>query len=280
VKTGTASVTVHVWANFPEALYAGADQSPVLEDDDGPMYAAPPSKGTIDGFPDYEARSTRSRFVVVTASKRPLWLPVTQERVVQGELKKAKADLASVERGATAMASAYQEWLAGKAERKRQREEMVRQLIQQMPQEAARLRAQAKEMEAAEEQVGEQLKASEGTNQAMGDQMLAQARAGVAGLEAELAALTPQDRAKPLFIGPSGTRLPASAATQPAGSFALIAPNPEFLDPTLPKTAIQVLIVEVRRAQGEPFAGFLNRKMAEMQASLEWARLAQPLSTR
>jgi hypothetical protein len=94
----------------------------------------------------------------------------------------------------------------------------------------------------------------------------------VTALETTLGALTAAERAAPAYIGEDGAHLSSAEGTDAAGAAMVVGPNPAFFDPALPKTAVQVLIVEIGPVKDQKFSGFLLRKLGEIQASLDWKR--------
>lgn len=108
-----------------------------------------------------------------------------------------------------------------------------------------------------------------------------QARAELAALEAELAGMSPAERASQAYVGGTHPVLPAglSPANDP-GAQALVAPNPAFFDLTRPRTSFQMAILDTYPlnllSPGHP-DGFIYGKLLEAFKEVDWKRLVNLL---
>ena len=233
-------------------LNAGGE-SPEMEDESGLYFFAPKVTGDLQGFPVYD-----TDVAILVRSRKPLWVPVSQERFLRHAVQRA-AEVA-----------------------KKAKEEEDRVLNEPLPEnpELARSIKEARE---------------EGLKSAR--EIVAQTRAEltefpgnirflpadyVQALTKELASLSPAERAAPAYYSgdwkktrrPSGLLDAADPAAQP-----VVSPNPDFFDPSLPKSAVQLIVVlgissrDKAPAQPERANPAAVRRF-EVRNSLDWKKVA------
>jgi hypothetical protein len=164
----------------------------------------------------------RPGYVIFTTGGRSPWIPITREQHLRALIFAAGGKNGETEREVKAALekTAYEEWIAGAAERKKVRDAAV----------ATRTRTQGsaagdelrKELEQTERDVTAQLKAGDAEDRAQRQGALANRY--VEQLRAQLAALTPAQRAAPAMVGASGAPVDAGAPQ----SHRLLTPDPEF----------------------------------------------------
>jgi hypothetical protein len=240
--------------------WLASGEPPNMEDEQGLYFYAPKVVGDLQGFPIYDTAA-----VVLVKSQKPLWVPVNQERFLRHAIRKAEENL--------------------KTRKEEQKAEMAK-LAEPLPDdpELAKVVKEAREEGRKE---GEKLtRESE-----------ASLRAGLAenpgeirflpadyvqALTQELASLSPAERAAPAYYSsnwmttrrPSGLLDPTAPQAQP-----VVSPNPDFFDPTLPRTAIQVIVVlgisSRDRAPAHPEkANPAAARFFEVRNALDWKKVA------
>jgi hypothetical protein len=108
-----------------------------------------------------------------------------------------------------------------------------------------------------------------------------QARADMAALEAELAGMSPAERASQAYVGGSpATRAAWLSPANDRGAQALVATNPAFFDLTRPRTSFQMAILDTYPKNlltpGRP-DGFIYSKLLEAFKEVDWKRLVSLL---
>ncbi|MCC7134076.1 MAG: hypothetical protein IT352_15570 [Gemmatimonadales bacterium] len=137
--------------------------------------------------------------VFVTAGDLP-WRPVTREQFIRALLLEyegaVRANAADVEAGT--FKTPYQEWLEGAAERRRAREQTLREMATlKSAAEVARLRAS---LEASEQDVTQRLQATDAADRESLSQGRARAAKPAAEARATLAAMSAAERQRPALI--------------------------------------------------------------------------------
>lgn len=241
-------------------------------DDVSAFYLKGEQSRTWHGWPETGGQ------VFMTKRTQPRWLPVTAERVLKVQLDKANKTLHDV--NAASPQNAYTQWLSGKDERLKQYQQAHDELVKSLGKEKAD--AYFATMLDTEKQTGEMLKAQaqqgSDVNQTAGG-FQAQAAKAVHDLEAQLNSLSPEQRAAPAYVyeSPDGTF--AVGQVVPAGTpggVAVVYPNPNFYDRTLPPWEAQSLCVSVStgpRSRDDP----LYPTIQAIWNSLNWDALAQQL---
>ncbi|MGD0839993.1 MAG: hypothetical protein ABSA32_02430 [Candidatus Acidiferrales bacterium] len=236
------------------------------------FYLMPQQTGTVHGWPETAGE------VFMTKRTAPRWLPVTAERVLKVQLDKANKTLQDV--NAAAPQNAYTQWLAGKDKRmkeyQQEHDEMVKSLGKQQAD------AYLATMLDTEKKTGDMLasmaqQGSDVNKTASGYQ--AQASKAVNDLQAQLNSLSPAQRAAPAYVYESPDGRFSVGQVVPAGTpggVAVVYPNPNFYDRSLPPWEAQSLCVSLStgpRSRDDP----LYPTIVAIWNSLDWDALAQQL---
>jgi hypothetical protein len=225
--------------------------------------------GTVEGEPEQFALSPTARSwytVFFSADGSSPWLEVSRQEYIEAmiwdlEVKDAKGQ-AEIQRSLTT--TPYQRWLEEAPQRKTKREEMLAAVG---PGQAAELR---KTLEQTEREVTENLRASEAQDRAENARLLAQDKPGDQ-LRANLAAMTPAERAMPAWTGASGG---AFDFFPPKGSGAvrIVRPNLAFYRPR--HSPIEPRGVVVRfTASLTGHTPPVQRALYQAYRNLDWAAL-------
>ncbi len=179
-------------------------QKPYESDAEGPIYVGPFPKGDLAGFTIYQAPGRGPKLLLTNRVKRPVLVPVSQERYLRARIGRA------------------QKGLDGYRSRGQTNDYLIRD---------------------------------------------------IAALESELAGLSADERAAPAHVGGATSRPSGLSPAFDRKSQALLAPNPEFYDRTLPRTSLQVAVVETYPAELTS-ASFSVQKVQELLDTVDWKRIA------
>lgn len=214
-----------------------------MEDEQGLYFLAPKVVGDLQGFPIYD-----TAVVIVVKSQKPLWVPVSQERFLRNAIRRAQEFLEAQEKDKKEMLEHMPPDMVSQAEKDwRDAQEGTRALLAEYPGDIRFLRADY-----------------------------------VKALTQELASLSPEQRAAQAYYcqdwkttrRPSGLLDPGSPKARP-----VVSPNPDFFNPALPRTAIQVIVVlhiSLRQpdlAHPEKANPAVVRHF-EVQQTLDWKKVA------
>jgi hypothetical protein len=168
----------------------------------------------------------------VTAGELP-WKPVSREQFYRATLREWEGEngekLAELREGLKK--TAYQVWIEGAAQRKKDREEALAQMKGILS--AAEIEKSRQAQEATEREVTENLRKTEAADRDRNAESYAKSFAARDSMNAELARMTPEERAMPTYIngaldsGPiaSGWRLTADEAPP---AWRVLTPNYDF----------------------------------------------------
>jgi hypothetical protein len=241
-------------------------------DDVSAFYLKAEPTGTMGGWPETNGQ------VFMTKRTAPRWLPVSAERVLKVQLDKANKTLEDL--NAEAPQNTYTQWLAGKDKRMQGYQQTHDQLEKTIgKQQADAYLATALETEkqtgammAQMAQQGSEVNSTAGRYQA-------QAAKAVQDLEAQMNSLSPEQRAAPAYVYMSADGAHAVGAVVPAGTaggVAVVYPNPDFYDRSLPDWEAQSLCVSVStgpNSRQDP----LYPTIEGIWKSLDWDALAAQL---
>jgi len=241
-------------------------------DEQGDIFALPEALPPFHGFPRYDD------MIVVTRSKRPLFVPVNCERFLRAVIAQRRAVLAERETGeAQRLAQLATELTpAAKALRRKQREEAIAEIQKVNPGMVAELRKGFEQSEKGLEEANRQRLAVSMRDQKWYQEMVA----GVARLEKEFDSLPAADRVQPAFY--SSPKNPYGSGLVPSGSpkaAPLVTQNPGLFDPAKPRTSIQVILVSgisrsEREFQRNPKSIWARANLAVVQ-ELEWDKVLE-----
>ena len=238
----------------------------VLEDDEGGVYRAWPILEELKGR---EGRPNIIRYQLdgghvlekLLPSGRKPWLPVSQERWIRLLIDRSKGDLED-----------YRTQIISGAEDRRAKTMKSYEWMKSLDtQSAEKMLADFEKTEERYAQIAEAIAAEEyDTLEALGNRGRAMLGRHKQELEAELASLSPTERAAPAYgfefspvmywMPPRPPQRPSLLlnANDPAGS-ALVTPNPEFFRTDLPPGAIQSITIV--NGLWEEFARRLEREL-------------------
>ena len=245
----------------------------------------------VGGVPVYEHHSGDMKLVLTKRNRAP-WIPVTREQLVLAlirERERLKAPLAEAKKSTPPpCGNGYNEWMSHRDERRKTTEEAYQILKKSDPAGAERYRA---EMEKLEADTPAQLKETQARCEA---QLAAQQTPEpvapdriVAPLRAELARMTPAERASPAWYDKESEGPDASGLVAPDAPRAeeLVTTNPNFFDRSLPLSDLQVITVDVRYhpAVGPDHANLhqedlINWRLYEFLTTTDWQRVVALLN--
>ncbi|MDX2061011.1 MAG: hypothetical protein SFV24_24580 [Gemmatimonadales bacterium] len=196
---GCTCISIVVNDDAPTARHRGAGGLPIYLQADLLGTVVPGATEVWGGLLDLPRERSFLDAVFIAAGDLP-WKPVTREEFIRALLFEFEGTggATRAEMEAAFAKTPYQEWLEGAAERRRVREQTLRDAATIKPAaEVAKLRAS---LEAMEDEVTKRLQASDSADR----QRFAEARAGVAGpadtLRSTLARLSAAERQMPALI--------------------------------------------------------------------------------
>jgi hypothetical protein len=236
-QAGEASASIEVMLNTLFPLFYGVAQ-PIAEDAAGPIFVAPEQVGDLAGAPVFWSGRPRDCLVVFKAHDRPLWTPVSRGRFLEALARDLRHQLAEAD---SVFREGRVEAESGDADREMQ--EAIRQLRQIDPEAAAELERQVeamkREMERRKPALEEEM---DDAASALGAGVLDQ----VAKLEAELASMSPGERASPAYVaGVDASPISLLSSQGAEGARALVEANVAYLDADTPPEEVQLLVVEL-----------------------------------
>ena len=211
-------------------MYAG-------EDKEGKFYELPEPSRHVAGFP------VIGGFLLVTPpGKPPLFSPVTRERAQRWIIDNLKRQAAADDSILESARRHYEEFVSPAGQARRLKEIEAAAASQKKPENQESVRRQEEAKDRRREQ---DLKAATVLKPGGPE---ARTKERLAELEARLASLTPEQRRQPAWYQrhPEGVRrLDYGNIVEPdtPGARPLVVPNPNYLDRSLPKTAMQLVSV-------------------------------------
>ena len=226
-------------------------------DERGLTYWEPREIRKVAGFPQYSTGA-----VVLKRNPRPIWVPVSREWALQREMARARKnldDVAASEAAARAFdpTAPLEKWLRERPERQREMEKSYAEMKPSNTEVAEKIRANffdlEKRVEGTMRDVAERQKAAPPYNNARIEKERRGVEKCIGYLEGELARLSPADRAAPAYVS-----LKTLDMKQPSpepgcshvvdadfpGATRIVTENPEYYDPALPPSAIQLILVD------------------------------------
>jgi hypothetical protein len=241
-------------------------------DEKSSFYLSREQTNTVHGWPQIGG------VVFMTKRTQPRWLPVSAERVLKVQLDKASKTLQDVT--AASPQNSYTQWLKGKDKRLQDYQNAHDQMVKAVGKQQAD--AYLATMLDTEKKTGEMLASmsqqGSDTNQtASGFQ--SQASKAFQDLQTRLNALSPEQRAMPAYVYESADgAFPVGQVVPPGtpGGVAVVYPNPDFYDRSLPPWEAQSLCVTVSTGPNSR-QHFLYPTIVNIWNSLDWDALAQVL---
>ena len=217
----------------------------------------------VAGFPQYSSGA-----IVLKRNPRPIWVPVSREWALQRELAQARKNLDAVAESAAAArafdpTAALEKWLRERPEREREMEKSYVEMKQSNPEVAEKIRANFFDLEKRVEQTMREVAERQKTAPPYNIARIEAQRRGVdkciGYLEGELARLSPADRAAPAYVShktydlkrpspPPGCSQVVDADFPDATR--IVTENPDYYDPALPPSAIQLILVDFSYFEG------------------------------
>jgi hypothetical protein len=220
---------------------------------------------TYGDFDEKKRVDTEGLFVLFTAGGESPTLPVSREEYLRAMIFTLEGkNQEKIKKAATAKSQLYQDWLDRTEQRKKEHEQIVATVAATDPAQAARLR---KDYEKLERETAEEFKKSEAQAREVG------AKIALPGdrFRAQIAAMSPQERASPAWV--FGTQELVPAGTPHA--MMVVRANPAFY--------------RARRSPFEPRAVLVHLSVGwneimpmyqQMYRQLDWAALKQLVSSR
>jgi hypothetical protein len=233
----------------------------------------PTVTGHVAGYPVYE-----HRYLVVTKIPRPLYIPLSQEEYIRGRIASQRTSLGDT-KAAIAKGSPLQQWLAN---RKANTDAFMQGNAIVAQTDPAKAKQQREDYLRGMDETERMLRSQESANTgALADASNGSSRT-IRALEAELAGLSPGERAAPAYLptGRNSSTRASGLASRPDGSNTqmLIVPNPQFFDQTLPRTAIQVITIDLPGMRDNEPDNAADSLRVAVRGALDYARLAALLS--
>ncbi len=232
-------------------------------DERGLTYWEPREIRSVAGFPQYSTGA-----VVLKRNPRPIWVPVSREWALQRELAKARKNLDAVAKSAAAAhafdpTATLEKWLRERPERQREMEKSYEEMKRSNLEYAEKIRANFFDLEKRVEQtmrdVAERQKAAPPYNNARIEAERRGVEKCISYLEGELTRLSPADRAAPAYVSLKTLEL-KRPSPEPGCSHVvdadfpdatrIITENPDYYDPALPPSAIQLILVDFSNFEG------------------------------
>jgi len=234
----------------------------------------PAVTGHVAGYPVYE-----HRYLVVTKNPRPLYVPLTQEEYIRGRITHQKAALGDT-RETIAKGSPLAQWLANRKATTDAFMEGNAILAQTDPAKAAQ---QRKDYQRGMDETERMLRSQESANTGALTDASNRSTGTIHALESELAGLSAKDRAAPAYLptGRNSSRRASGLASGPDGANTqmLIVPNPAFFDPALPRTAIQVITIDLGGMRDDEPRNAADSLRVAVRGALDYGRLGRLLET-
>ena len=236
---------------------------PYAEDSLGPMYLEPPVVGQLAGSPIYDGGT-----IVMTKITRPMFLPVTRERFLLSQIAAARQGLSDYE-GERAHGTPEGSWTEEKEEAIRVFEKSLRGISKRDPTHADELRKDF----LARLDVTESAKRQEGAYYKLDTQAGVESFSKrIKSLEAELAALSVDERQAPAYLGGPSDR-PSLLSDAGPEARRLVVPNPEFFDRSAPRTSLQTLTITSPQLNQRRYFRALLRLRATVREQLDYQQL-------
>jgi hypothetical protein len=239
-----------------------------------------PAGATVFGALTFDSTESRDNVVQVllTADGELPWSDVSRERLLNMFITEAAA---AVETDRQALSqTTYQRWLSDAPRRRQEREQMLVAITAIDKAQAATVKA---EMEKGEQATGESLKQNDATERAQWSQALAADTARLTQRRAELAAMSPAERAVAAWVdaGSGGTsKLVAPGAP---GASHLIADKPDYYRVRGSRLEARSLLIGFRLTNAKPGdrlqGDLFDRAVSDAYRAFDWAAASRLLGS-
>jgi hypothetical protein len=239
------------------------------------IYEDPRETSRADGAPVYD-----ENLIILHKSDRKPWIPATREQYLTAWLKLRAYEIAKIEADMAAYDASgpYKAFLADKPKRQKAMEETYRKMKQSNPQKAEELRAQWQKTE-------EGMEAGLKRNQAPAT---AGSNKGVEALRAKetearrlLESMTPSQKAAPAWFKAEEDKIGVGLADPGTpGARALVVPNPEMYNRSLPQSDIQLITVVLEGFRGHSDRHIGRIRLLQFRDAAEWARISKLIAAK
>lgn len=238
------------WINDPETAI-GANRLGITDSRGRKITLQLPRMGEINGAAYF--REGRSELLVLSRSDKPWWLPVSREEALKAMIRQQEKEIAEIGPiSETPYGDIYRKWIAEKPQRQQDAREMYRELKKTNPAVAEQIRQQNEKLEAdmterfRRDSEKETAKRPTVKKPVILDQRLARYREVLAGM-------SPEERAAPArHMQHEDPLEPELAQCNSPEGVPLIVVNPDFLDKSLPRTAIQLITIKYDAPWADP----------------------------
>lgn len=240
-------------------------------DEKSSFYYMPEQKGTVHGWPQFGGS------VFMTKRTQPPWLPVTAERVLNVQIAKARKTLEDVDAGSPQ--THYNQWVSDRDKRLRQEQDAHDQMAKINKQQADAMLAQMVENDKKNENMLAAMAQPGSDTYKMFAASHAQAAKTLQDLEEHLVSLSRQQRTAPAYVYQSADGAFQVGQVVPPGTpggVAIVYPNPDFYNKSLPAWEAQSLCVDVSTGPNSQ-RDRLYPTIVGIWQSLDWDAMAQIL---
>lgn len=262
-QAGESTAGVKVYVNTLLPLFYGIGGGEI-KDDDGPMFAEPIRVGEMGGADVYWSGRPRDCLVVYKAYKKPLWKPVSQERYLRAQIHFLEKKTADSHAGYRAE-KRRQEKQANDSLSPAQEQELLRQLRATNPAAAAEMEKQLAAMRQMMQNKSPAIQKEVDAEYQRTKNIL---EPGINKFRAELAAMTPAQRAAPAYLGGiHGSKATLLSRPDDTGARALVAPARDYLSGKNDYSSAQLLVIEFSSSANHPPETVINTRLRK---ELDW----------
>lgn len=239
------------------------------------IYDEPHETSRVDNAPVYD-----DGLIILHKPNRKPWIPATREQYLTAWLKVRAADIAKIEADSAAYDASgpYKAFLADKPKRQKAMEETYRRMKQSNPQKAEEMRAQWQKTEQAME-VG--LKRNQVPATAGNDRGVELLRAKETEARQLLESMTASQKAAPAWYKAEKDKIGAGLVDPGTPEArAMVVPNPEMYDRSLPQSDIQLITVVFEGFRGKSERHIGRLRLMQFRDTADWARISKLIVAR
>ncbi|MBI4979568.1 MAG: hypothetical protein HZC28_18970 [Spirochaetes bacterium] len=270
----SAGVVVHI--NSLMLVFSGMHIYNEGAGDD--LFYQPKKTGTFNGHPRYHDVDS---MIVLNASKKPLWLPVSAEEFITVHIRRTEAERDKTLAGMKGPLSPKEIVDSGKAEREKAFTEAYLMLKKTNPKEAEQAK---KEFNEAEKQFAKEA----ASHKESGDDIRAQNQKiyddRIAALKRELTALSAlQRKAQAVFVGESDEHPSGLGSPTDENARHIVRVNRDYFNDGLPRSAVRLLIITFSINGGYADTSAFDTEQedhtledfiaADLAATLDWKKI-------
>jgi hypothetical protein len=243
VLVGESGTELSIWINDPEPprLYNHFQLQEMVDPQRRRIYFLPPKSDEVQGFPIYHAARDNVDMLILTKNSQPYWLPLSREAYLQAAIRDIEGYKAKVKVSRDFSGDIYRKWMA----EREQRQEGYRLVYEQMKKtDPKKAEAFRQEMEKTEQDVAARLKRDMEKNPPVTGPLLTGYEEILSRHQAALAAMTPAQRQmQARYLRNKDANSPNLVAPDSGAGHPLVIVNPNFMNPNLARTAIQLMAV-------------------------------------